>query len=71
MRIINASETAVPYGFYEGMDLQEFAQEHHFAAGRLMEESRFKIEFPDQYYVLDLDLRQARRAYRSAGLRYR
>ncbi|MFD6816332.1 MULTISPECIES: hypothetical protein [Actinomycetes] len=53
------------------MDLQEFAQEHHFAAARLMEESRFKIEFPDQYYDLDLYLRQARRAYRFAGLRYR
>lgn len=64
MRIINASETTVPTGEFEGMDLQEFAQEHTYAARELLRDSGFRREFTDHWYDLDFYLRALPRARR-------
>lgn len=64
MRIVNATETSVPIGRFTGMDLQEFAQEHTWAAEQLLADSTFKLEYTEQYFDLDYYLRGVRRAKR-------
>lgn len=64
MRIVNATETSVPIGRFTGMDLQEFAQEHTWAAEQLLADSTFRLEYTEQYFDLDYYLRGVRRAKR-------
>lgn len=64
MSIVNTTATAVPFGYFEGMDLQEFATEHTRAARELMKEPRLLIEFSDHYYDLDFYLMGLPRAKR-------
>ncbi|MDQ1175406.1 hypothetical protein [Microbacterium sp. SORGH_AS_0421] len=75
MRIVNATDTIVPFmrfadpslEEFTGMDLQEFAVEQPDEARRLLRDRMFQIEHSSEYYDLEFYL-QASSLYSSAGL---
>lgn len=51
-------------GYFAGMDLQEFANEHPQAAVDLLKDSTFKLEYTGHYFDLEYYLRGVRKARR-------
>lgn len=69
MYIENTDATTVPFGKYEGYDLQEMVELDRRYAKWMLNETSLRRDYPDHYYDLDFYLRAAG-LYRSLSMRY-
>lgn len=69
MFIVNSNAGTVPYGKYQGYDLQELVEVDRWYARQLLKNTKFRRDYPDEYYDLEMYLSSAS-LYRGAGLRY-
>lgn len=68
MYIENTNAGKVPFGKYEGYDLQELVDVDRRYAKWLLNESDLRRDYPDEYYDLDFYLR-APKLFKHMGMR--